>query len=183
MTRAPSLSFILLLLLLHVSVSFADSSIYNTFLDCLHKNTDPSDNVSRIVFAKTNVSYTSVLENYIRNARFNTSSTPKPSIIVTPLKESHVQASVICAKSIGVQIKIRSGGHDYEGTSYVYNPPFVILDLFNLRSISVDIQNEVAVVQSGATLGELYYRIWEKSKVTFTDFRQGCVPLSASEAI
>ncbi|KAK4254769.1 hypothetical protein QN277_010100 [Acacia crassicarpa] len=165
MTQAPALSFILLLLLLYVSVSFADSSIYNPFLDCLHKNTDPSDNVSHTVYAKTNVSYTSILENYIRNARFNTSSTPKPSIIVTPLKESHVQATVICGKSIGVQIKIRSGGHDYEGSSYVSDQPFIILDLFNLRSISVDIQNEIAVVQSGATLGELYYRIWEKSKV------------------
>lgn len=165
---SPYLSSILLLLLLHlyVSVSFADpTSIYSPFLDCLTKHADPSDDLSDIVYAKTNVSYTSILENYIRNARFNTSSTPKPSIIVTPSKESHVQATVICAKYIGVQIKIRSGGHDYEGTSYVSDQTFIILDLFNLRNISVDIPNEVAVVQSGATLGELYYRIWEKSKV------------------
>lgn len=167
MTQLSSFSpYLSLFLLLYVSVSFADSSIYTPFLSCLHKSTDPSDDVSHIVYANTYVSYTSVLQNYIRNARFNTSSTPKPSIIVTPSKESHVQATVICAKSMALQIKIRSGGHDYEGTSYVsYDQNFIILDLFNLRTITVDIPNEVAVVQSGATLGELYYRIWEKSKV------------------
>ena len=37
--------------------------------------------------------------------------------------------------------------------------------MFNLRNITVDVQNEVAVVQAGATVGEVYYRIWEKSKV------------------
>ncbi|KAF7842383.1 berberine bridge enzyme-like 21 [Senna tora] len=110
--------------------------------------------------------YPSVLQNYIRNARFNTSSTPKPSLIITPLYESHVQSTVICAKSMPIQIKIRSGGHDYEGISYVSDlRPFVILDLFNLRNITVDVQNDIAVVQVGATLGELYYQIWKNSKI------------------
>ncbi|KAI5446750.1 hypothetical protein KIW84_014552 [Lathyrus oleraceus] len=37
--------------------------------------------------------------------------------------------------------------------------------MFNLRTINVDIQKEVAYVQTGATLGELYYAISQKSKV------------------
>lgn len=61
-------------------------------------------------------------------------------------------------------MKIRSGGHDYEGVSYVSNVPFFILDMFNLRSIEIDINTETAWIQSGATLGEVYYRIAEKSK-------------------
>ncbi|KAF7834691.1 berberine bridge enzyme-like 21 [Senna tora] len=131
-----------------------------------HNPHTPSDqsSVSQILFAQSNISYSSVLRNYIRNARFNTSSTPKPSLIVTPLHESHVQSTVVCAKSIPIQIKIRSGGHDFEGISYISDEPFIVLDLFNLRSISVDVQNNVAVVQSGATIGELYYRIWKKSR-------------------
>ncbi|KAB1222877.1 Reticuline oxidase-like protein [Morella rubra] len=156
----------LFLVLLQVSASWADTdSVYETFLQCLSNQTKQPDQVSGIVYAQNNASYPSVLRAYIRNSRFNTSSTPKPSIIVTPTQESHVQAAVICSKDIGIQLKIRSGGHDYEGISYISDVPFIILDMFNLRSISVDIEEQTAWVGAGATLGELYYRIWEKSKV------------------
>ncbi|KAL5058227.1 hypothetical protein RYX36_029831 [Vicia faba] len=37
--------------------------------------------------------------------------------------------------------------------------------MFNLRTTNVDIKNEVAYVQADATLGELHYGIYEKSKV------------------
>ncbi|KAH1066655.1 hypothetical protein J1N35_031642 [Gossypium stocksii] len=50
------------------------------------------------------------------------------------MQESQVQATVICAKSQGLQIRIGSGGNDYEGLSYVSEIPFVVLDMFNLRS-------------------------------------------------
>ncbi|RDX68797.1 Berberine bridge enzyme-like 21, partial [Mucuna pruriens] len=159
-------SGIFLFLVLNISASVAaptEESVYTPFLRCLTNYT--SDQVSNIVFAQTNASFSSVLQAYIRNARFNTTSTPKPLLVVTPLEEPHVQGAVICAINIGIQLKIRSGGHDYEGISYVSDQPFIILDMFHFRNITVDVQNEVAVVQSGATLGEVYYRIWEKSKV------------------
>ena len=46
--------------------------------------------------------------------------------------------------------------------------------MFNLRSIDVNIGDETAGVQAGATLGELYYRIWEKSR--FHGFPPGICP-------
>lgn len=93
---------------------------------------------------------------------------PKPLLIFTPLTESHVQAAVICAKYLGIHLRLRSGGHDYEGISYTSEfkspPPFILLDLGKLRAVDVDIRSKTAWAQAGATIGELYYRISEKSK-------------------
>uniref|UniRef100_A0A2N9FH01 FAD-binding PCMH-type domain-containing protein n=1 Tax=Fagus sylvatica TaxID=28930 RepID=A0A2N9FH01_FAGSY len=80
-------------------------------------------------------------------------------------KTTLLTPAVVCSKKNGLQIRIRSGGHDYAGISYVSDVPFIILDMFNLRSITVDMNEQTAWVQTGATLGELYYSIWKKSKV------------------
>ncbi|KAL2343713.1 hypothetical protein Fmac_004998 [Flemingia macrophylla] len=167
MEKLNLLSFLcIIVLFLRVTRSLTTSlRDYDTFLECLQSHTSSSDQVSNIVYAQTNASYTSILEAFVRNSRFNTPSTPKPLLIITPFSEHQVQATVVCAKSVGLQLRIRSGGHDFEGASYVSQVPFVILDMFNFQNVTVDIQNEVAVIQSGASLGQVYYRIWEKSEV------------------
>jgi len=165
----PFLSaFIILLFLVHVSNSHAapsSESIYVTFLQCLKNHTTQLNQVSNIVYSQTNASYTSIFQAFVRNARFNTPSTTKPLLIITPLHENQVQATVLCSKTIGLHLKIRSGGHDFEGISYISDVPFIILDMFNFQNITVDIQNEIAIIQTGASLGQVYYRIWEKSKI------------------
>jgi FAD/FMN-containing dehydrogenase len=55
----------------------------------------------------------------------------------------------------------------YEGLSYVSSLPFLIIDLVNLRKVSVDLANNTTWIQAGATLGEVYYEIAEKT-TTFT---------------
>ncbi|XP_038970567.1 berberine bridge enzyme-like 26 [Phoenix dactylifera] len=83
-----------------------------------------------------------------------------PAIILTPTNASHVQAAVKCGKAQGLRIRVRSGGHDYEGLSSVSSgDPFILLDLINFASVAVDATDGTAWVGAGATIGELYYHI------------------------
>ncbi|KAF2317911.1 hypothetical protein GH714_041231 [Hevea brasiliensis] len=70
-------------------------------------------------------------------------------------------------QSSAQNLRVRSGGHDYEGLSYAseIETPFIVVDLSKLRSINVDIEDNSAWVQAGATIGEAYYRIAEKSNI------------------
>ncbi|KAK8365000.1 hypothetical protein V6Z11_A02G022900 [Gossypium hirsutum] len=127
---------------------------HDDFLDCLSSyHPDESFSISKVTYTETNSSYSAVL-----NAKY-----PKPSVIVTPLNISHVQATIHCSKKHGLQIRTRSGGHDYEGLSYVSHVPFVVIDLVRFKSVEVDVENEEVWVQSGAIVGEVYYRINERS--------------------
>lgn len=155
-TRRP-VSFITSLLL-----CFLLSKSSSIFLDCISQSV-----LSEIVITPSDTSYTTVLESTIQNLRFATPTTPKPLAIITPLSYSHVQSAVICSVESGLQIRIRSGGHDYEGlscTSFSHTP-FIVLDLNRLRLVTVDSDNKTAWVESGANIGELLYSISKKSNV------------------
>ncbi|GMN64427.1 hypothetical protein TIFTF001_033495 [Ficus carica] len=148
----------------------ADSaSTLENFIQCVSLNSDlsvlPLSNT--LFFSKNNSLFTSVLESSAQNQRYLVPSAPKPEFIFTPLTDSHVQASVTCSIQLKLHLRVRSGGHDYEGLSYVsrIETPFFILDLANLRSVNVDIQSNTAWIQAGATIGEVYYRIAQKSRV------------------
>ena len=155
-------------------VSWATSnSVQDNFVKCLDK-ASLSQPISAEIYTPNNSSFGTVLQSYKRNRRFDTPTTPKPVVIVTATHESHVQATVVCAKKVGIELRIRSGGHDYEGVSYVSQVPFVILEMSNLRSIEIDIKNETAWFQAGAILGEIYYEIAKKSK--YHAFAAGVCP-------
>ncbi|XP_047965045.1 berberine bridge enzyme-like 8 [Salvia hispanica] len=159
MSHFPLYSLFLLFCYLNSS-SYAST---DSFISCLTTKNVPQS----IIYTTHSKNYTSVLQEYIRNDRFKTSQTLKPTLILTPTDESQVGKVVLCAKAAALHLRIRSGGHDYEGLSYISKTPFAILDMFNLRSIQIDLTNQTAPtawVQSGATLGELYYKIWETSK-------------------
>lgn len=115
--------------------------------------------ISEAVYTHQNSFYISTLLFSIQNIRFVSPSMPKPSFIVTPFTDSHIQAVVQCSKASGLQIRTRCGGHDYEGLSYSSKLPFVIIDMKNLSSIQTDAETRVAWVEGGALLGNLSYQI------------------------
>ncbi|KAL6573386.1 hypothetical protein OROHE_001845 [Orobanche hederae] len=145
----------------------ADQSNDDNFLECLSiRSKNNTRNSSFVYYTPNNPSYLSILQSSIRSRRSftTTASTPRPRVIVTPMHESQVPSVVLCAKENGMQIRTRSGGHDYEGISYTSKVPFVVLDLLNLNEITTDVGHKIAWVQAGATIGQLYYKISRESR-------------------
>ncbi|XP_048593949.1 berberine bridge enzyme-like 4 [Brassica napus] len=160
-----TLSVLCLVLLVSVSEAAVTKPGIGEFLGCLRSWPSPESPITDDIFTADNT--TTFLSSYLaytKNTRFESPNYQTLLAIVTAKNLSHIQATVVCAKSNGVQIRIRSGGHDYEGLSYISSVPFVILDLFNLRSITVDVPSKQAWVEAGATLGELYTKISDASE-------------------
>ncbi|KAL3515115.1 hypothetical protein ACH5RR_022017 [Cinchona calisaya] len=153
--------FILLLVIQQVESAWINHDVY---LKCLQSQN--SNSISEVAYTPKNSSFSSIFLSSEQNLRPASTSALKPILILVPFHESHIQAAIYCAKKHGIQIRVRSGGHDYEGLSYtsLSKHPFVIVDLRNLSSISIDTESSTAWIQGGATLGELYHKIAEKSK-------------------
>ncbi|XP_042019290.1 berberine bridge enzyme-like 8 [Salvia splendens] len=156
-----TLNFMLLAL---ISCSQASSST-NNFLKCLSKKFNNYPSISNNIYTPINSTYSSILQITIQNPRFATNSTSKPIAIITPQHESQIPPLIHCAKHSGLQIRTRSGGHDFEGLSYVSRAPFVIVDLIKFSQVTVDVDHKTVWVGVGATIGSLYYAISEKSPV------------------
>uniref|UniRef100_A0ACD5Z0N1 Uncharacterized protein n=1 Tax=Avena sativa TaxID=4498 RepID=A0ACD5Z0N1_AVESA len=133
------------------------ASSSDDFLQCLSTQVP-----SQLVLTPTSPSFKPLLVSSIRNARFVAPATARPPLcIVTPTDASHVQAAVRCGRAHGVRLRVRSGGHDNEGLSYLSQRPevFAVLDLAKLHAVRVDPREATAWVDSGATVGELYYAV------------------------
>ncbi|XP_023632865.1 berberine bridge enzyme-like 5 [Capsella rubella] len=160
-----ALSVLCLVLLVSVLEAAVTKPISGSFVECLRYRTTPESPITGAIFTADNTTtFLSSYVSYTKNKRFSSPNYTKLLAIVAAKHVSHVQATVICAKTNGIQLRTRSGGHDYEGLSYTSSMPFVILDMFNLRSITVDVSSKKAWVQAGATLGELYTKINEASQ-------------------
>ncbi|XP_071695272.1 berberine bridge enzyme-like 22 [Rutidosis leptorrhynchoides] len=149
-----------------VTITFINTiATHNEFVSCMNNYIIPFTNTSTYVYTQNMPLYSSLVSSQ-HNPRFaNLSLSRKPLAIVTPQNEQEIRATILCSRHHGLQVRVRSGGHDYEGMSYLSETPFVVLDMRNLNSVTININDETAWVQSGATLGELYYKIAQVSKV------------------
>ncbi|KAJ4907074.1 FAD-binding Berberine family protein [Raphanus sativus] len=136
------------------------------FLQCLDTQpADPGSPNSNAAVIPTDSSFSTNLMSAVRNLRFASASTRKPEAIVAAVTETHIRATISCCKLLNLELKVRSGGHDYEGFSYTSPVPFVILDMYNFHKVDINLEDETVWIQSGASLGELYYNIAKTSKV------------------
>ncbi|CAN0906691.1 Tetrahydroberberine oxidase [Linum grandiflorum] len=159
MKLLPSLiSFIILSFLCSTT-----STAHVDLLDCLYSRTTSSAGHSNLIYTPNSNLYSSVLQSSIRNQRFNTthSSRKHPIAIITPHTVSQIQSAVFCSRNHGgLRLRVRSGGHDFEGLSYVSSSePFLLIDLIHFRNVTVDVPTNSAWVQAGAVLGEVYHAI------------------------
>lgn len=142
--------------LISVSSSFVHTKDMEAFSKCM-------STVHHHLYNPSSPHYTSIFLSSQQNTRWQNLSQRNPAFIFTPHHESEIQRSVICARTHGLQIRVKSGGHDYEGLSFQSQVPFLMLALDNFRAIRINMKEQTAWVQTGATLGELYYKIAQKS--------------------
>ncbi|TVU42226.1 hypothetical protein EJB05_08619, partial [Eragrostis curvula] len=138
------------------STSSLASNATDDFLGCL-----AADIPSRLIQTPATPAYPSTLLSFARNLRYVTPGTVRPEAVIAVTEAGHVQTTVRCGRRHRVRVRVRSGGHDYEGLSYAsHREPFAVLDLGALRAIHVDAARAEAWVDSGTTVGELYYAVW-----------------------
>lgn len=160
---------LLCFLLLSFDVSLCLSASLGDFTFCLdnHKIKNFTSFPYNEYDPSSAYNYFKILNFSIQNLRFAEPVTPKPIAIVLPESLEQLQKSIACCREGSLEIRVRCGGHSYEGTSSVADDGtlFVIIDMMNLNHVWVDMETETAWVEGGATLGETYYAISQASDV------------------
>ncbi|XP_071695610.1 tetrahydroberberine oxidase-like [Rutidosis leptorrhynchoides] len=165
------------LILLVLAVSFCGKLLshihdnaapnFEDFISCLESNSNNVSSISQVIFTPTNSSFLPIWEVAVNNQRFIKSSTPKRSLIVTPINDAQIRVTLLCSKKHGYEMRIRSGGHDFEGVSSTADVPFVMLDLTRMRPVDVNVAKKTAWIYGGAMLGEVYYAISQKTNAFY----------------
>jgi len=76
----------------------------------------------------------------------------RPAVIVQCAAADDVLPAISYARENGLELSIRGGGHNIAGSALCDNG--VLIDLSNMKTVSVDAQNRRASVEPGATLGD-----------------------------
>ena len=77
----------------------------------------------------------------------------RPALIARCRNATDVQAAVVAAREHNLTLSVRGGGHDWEGRSL--RDGGLVVDLTAMRRVTVDVETRTAVVEGGATAGDL----------------------------
>ncbi|KAH9306593.1 hypothetical protein KI387_010997 [Taxus chinensis] len=145
------------------AVTFGDVFVSTeTLISCLTRS--GVTNVTLRSSSSSSPNYDSLLKFSLQNLRYAESNVLKPYALIIPHSKEHVVKSVQCCIQHRWEMHVRSGGHSYEGLSSTSrNPNFVIIDLMELDGVLVDMRSKTAWVESGATVGQLYSAIADKT--------------------
>eukprot|EP01018_Ginkgo_biloba_P015699 Gb_24415 [translate_table: standard] len=150
----------IMFLCITVGRAYGSSSGEDGLISCLQ-----TSGVTNITTSSHASRYNFLLKFSLQNLRYTEPSVRKPYAIVIPQSRRQVQKSVVCCIQQGWEIRVRSGGHSYEGLSSTSDVPFVLIDLMNLSKVDVDMVSKTAWVEAGATLGEVYSAISDRTKI------------------
>lgn len=138
---------IVMVSLLLLLFSWANSSsVQEDFMHCMSTQFSEYTRSLEIIFNQDCSLYSCILQSTVQNPRYLNATTPKPLLIITPFHKAEIQAAFFCSQKHELQIRVRSGGHDYEGLSYLCQTPFIIIDLSNMRSMEINLEVETARV-------------------------------------
>jgi FAD/FMN-containing dehydrogenase len=108
----------------------------------------------------------------VARAVYNASIDRRPALIVRPTGAADVRDAVNYARTAGLPLTVRCGGHSIAGTSA--NEGGVLIDLSSLKGVQVDPDRGTAIAQGGVLWGEydrdtqLYGRATPGGRVTTT---------------
>ncbi|XP_057812233.1 berberine bridge enzyme-like 18 [Salvia miltiorrhiza] len=161
--ESPRIITLFSLILANILILVTSSSQnYDDFLECLSDQFQRSNSATDIIYTPQNVTYASLL--LAQNLRPAATARERPELIITPRREADIQAAIHCSKKLNLPLRVKSGGHDFEGLSYTSQTPFVVVDMRNFRSVTIARDGKTAWVQTGATLGQLYHTLALRSR-------------------
>ncbi|GLJ35586.1 hypothetical protein SUGI_0715380 [Cryptomeria japonica] len=129
---------LLLLIIIWTTWALAENPKGEGLLSCLQ-----AGGIKNITVVSS-ANFDSLLDFNAQNLRFTEPQVSKPYVIIIPASKSQLQQSVVCTIENGWEVRVRSGGHSYEGLSYTSEVPFVLIDLAMLNNITVDITSKTA---------------------------------------
>jgi hypothetical protein len=78
----------------------------------------------------------------------------RPGCVVQPEQDSHVRTTIQEAKSRGITVAIKNGGHSYAGSSTAKEG--ISLDPSKMKRVTLDMSTETVTLQGGALWGHAY---------------------------